>query len=116
MKARAELEAAIAEAGKGDEGSGRPTVGDYVIVTKSGNYSGRCGPIVKDDHDGEPYKVRLGEETTGWLKESEVRKHVPEHVPELGKAIAAARQHGVDGALIQKAEAAQVRRGLKPFR
>ena len=87
-------------------------MGDYVIVTKSGNYSGRCGPIIKDDHDGSPYKVRLGEETTGWLKESEVRKHVPE----LGKAIAAARQHGVDGALIQKAEAAQARRGLKPFR
>ena len=38
----------------------RPTVG-FCVEVVSGVYRGRCGEIVQDDHDAEPYVVRFAD-------------------------------------------------------
>jgi hypothetical protein len=90
----------------------RPAQGDCVEVT-SGGYSGRCGTIISDEHDDEPFKVQLfGGKKTGWLQESAVRKidraemerrHEKERAQADRRALWLA-----DKALVQQVEAARV--------
>ena len=62
-------------AASGAFGSGRPTTGDWVEVV-SGEYAGRRGELIQDDHDHTPYKMRFedDESTSRFLKEKAVRR------------------------------------------
>lgn len=94
------------------EEDARPTIGDCVEVTY-GKHSGRCGTIIEDEDDDEPFKVKLlNGKKTSYLRATDVRKVEPAEMERRLVAERAQAEQSLRDAMASS-DAARLRKAVK---